>query len=262
MSARSRTGEAGLDPSVACVRVCAERRRHGHGGDTKLMVCTRQGNRERGTARNGPTALVGDIRRQTTSRARECACTGSARKNRVSARWWCVQANHRRRSHGDGTSPTTCARQGTETGGRRAGKCARRGSVLTRLLAKERQGLGSTLRAQPCGCRRQTEARRRTSNKGTTQLQGNRARTAMTAVAPAKRPAQLDGRLSSDGGSAQRREQAAGNTPTTSSQGSYATAARRPGAIAREGIGAHLALLQAVVRWRMEIRRGSGSERR
>jgi hypothetical protein len=39
-----------------------------------------------------------------------------------------------------------------------------------------------------------------------------------------------------------------------SSQGSDATAARRSGATAREGFGAHLALLQAVVRWRMEIR--------
>jgi hypothetical protein len=90
-------------------------------------------------------------------------------------------------------------------GGRRAGKCARRESVLTRPLAKERQGLGSTARAQPCGCRRQTEARRRTSNKGMTQLQGKGARAAMTAAAPAKRPARLDGRLSGDGGSARRR---------------------------------------------------------
>jgi hypothetical protein len=84
----------------------------------------------------------------------------------------------------------------------------------------------------------------------------------MTAEAPAKRPARLDGRLSSDGGSARRREQAASNTLSASSQGSDATASQRPGATAREGFGANLALLQAVVRWRMETRPGSGSERR
>jgi hypothetical protein len=48
-------------------------------------------------------------------------------------------------------------------------------------------------------------------NKGTTRLQGKGARAAMTAAAPAKRPARLDGRLSSDGGSARWRERAAGN---------------------------------------------------
>jgi hypothetical protein len=110
---------------------------------------------------------------------------GSIRENRGLAPRWCAQANHRRRSHGDDTTPTTCARQGTETGGRQAGKCARRGSVLTRLLAKERQGLGSTVACSVCGCRRQTGARRHTSNQGTTQLQGKGARAAMTGAAPA-----------------------------------------------------------------------------
>jgi hypothetical protein len=109
--ARSRAGEAGLSPSVACVRVCAERRRHGHGGDTKLMACTRQVNRERGTARNGPAALVRHIHRRTNSRARGCTCTGSARKNRAPARWWCARAKRRWHSRGDGTTLTTCARQ-------------------------------------------------------------------------------------------------------------------------------------------------------
>jgi hypothetical protein len=41
--------------------------------------------------------------------------------------------------------------------------------------------------------------------KGTAQSQGKGVRAAMTAAAPAKRPARLDGRLSSDGGSMQRR---------------------------------------------------------
>jgi hypothetical protein len=157
-------------------------------------------------ARNGPAVLVRYKCRRTTSRARECTCTGSTRKNRGLARQWCAQANHRRRIHGDGTTPTTCARQGTATGGRRAGKCARRGSVLTRLLAKERQGLGSTVACSACGCRWQTGARRHSSNQGTTQLQGKRARAVTTAAAPAKRPARLDGWLSSDDGSAQWRE--------------------------------------------------------
>jgi hypothetical protein len=40
----------------------------------------------------------------------------------------------------------------------------------------------------------------------------------MTAAAPAKRPARLDGRLLDDGGSARRCEQAAGNKQTASSQ--------------------------------------------
>jgi hypothetical protein len=60
-------------------------------------------------------------------------------------------------------------------------------------------------RAQPCGCRRQTGARRHLSKQGTTQLQGKGARAATTAAAPAKRLARLDGRLSDDGGSARRR---------------------------------------------------------
>jgi hypothetical protein len=55
--------------------------------------------------------LVGDIRRRTTSRVCECACTGLARKDRTSARWWCVRASRRRHSRGDGTMPTICTRQ-------------------------------------------------------------------------------------------------------------------------------------------------------
>jgi hypothetical protein len=57
-------------------------------------------------------------------------------------------------------------------------------------------------------------------NRGSTQLQGKGARAAKTAAAPAKRPARLDDRLSSDGGSARWRERAAGNTQSASSQGS------------------------------------------
>jgi hypothetical protein len=139
-----------LDPSIACVCVRVERRRHGHGGDKKLMACTRQGNKERGTARDGPTVLVRHISRRTNSRAGECTCTDSVRKNRASARWWCVRAKRRRHSRGDGTTPTTCARQGF---------------LLTRLLARERQGLGSTVACSACGCRRQTGARRHTSKQ-------------------------------------------------------------------------------------------------
>jgi hypothetical protein len=54
----------------------------------------------------------------------------------------------------------------------------------------------------PTASRNSACARR---NKGTTRLQGKGARAATTAAAPAKRPARLDGRLSSDGGSARRR---------------------------------------------------------
>jgi hypothetical protein len=44
----------GLGPSVACVRVRAEHRWHSHGGDTKMMACTRQGNRERQNGEERP----------------------------------------------------------------------------------------------------------------------------------------------------------------------------------------------------------------
>jgi hypothetical protein len=69
---------------------------------------------------------------------RECACTGSARKNRASTRCWCVRVKGRRHSRGDGTKLTTCARQWF---------------VLTRLLAQERQGLRSTVVCSACGYR-------------------------------------------------------------------------------------------------------------
>jgi hypothetical protein len=69
----------------------------------------------------------------------------------------------------------------------------------------------------PTASRNSACARR---NKGTTRLQGKGARAATTAAAPAKRPARLDDRLSSDGGSARWRERAAGNTQSASSQGS------------------------------------------
>jgi hypothetical protein len=69
----------------------------------------------------------------------------------------------------------------------------------------------------PTASRNSACARR---NKGTTPLQGKGARAAKTAAAPAKRPARLDDRLSSDGGSARWRERAAGNTQSASSQGS------------------------------------------
>jgi hypothetical protein len=140
--ARSWTGEAELGPSVVCVRVCAERRRHGHGGDTKLMACTRQGNRERGTARNGPAALVRHIHRRTTSRARGCTCTGSARKNRAPTRWWCARAKRRRHSRDDGTTPKTCARQKvcahTTPGQRKAGPRLDGGVLSVWVLAANR----------------------------------------------------------------------------------------------------------------------------
>jgi hypothetical protein len=65
----------------------------------------------------------------------------------------------------------------------------------------------------PTASRNSVCARR---NKGTTPLQGKGARAATTAAAPAKRPARLDGRLSSDGGSARRR--GAGQWSTTNSE--------------------------------------------
>jgi hypothetical protein len=55
-----------------------------------------------------------------------------------------------------------------------------------------------------CGCRRQTEARRRTSNKGTTTTARQRSARSDDGSGTCKRPARLDGRLSSDGGSARR----------------------------------------------------------
>jgi hypothetical protein len=157
-------------------------------------------------ARNGPVALVGDIRRRTTSRVRECACTGSAWKDRASTRWWCVRATRRRHSRGDGTKPTICTRQRD-----RNRVPESRGVHTTRVCAHTTPGQrkagpsldGGVLSVWvPTASRNPACARR---NKGTTRLQGKGARAATTAAAPAKRPARLDGRLSSDGGSARRR---------------------------------------------------------
>jgi hypothetical protein len=98
----------------------------------------------------------------------------------------------------------------------------------------------------PTASRNSVCARR---NKCTTRLQGKGARAATTAAAPAKRPARLDGRLSSDGGSARWRERVAGNTQTTSSQGSVQP--RREGRVHNkvEGVS-HLAFLDTTARQR------------
>jgi hypothetical protein len=61
-------------------------------------------------------------------------------------------------------------------------------------------------RAQCVGVDGEPELGVRSSGQGTTRLQGKGARAATTAAAPAKRPARLDGRLSSDGRSARRRD--------------------------------------------------------
>jgi hypothetical protein len=75
-----------------------------------------------------------------------------------------------------------------------------------------------------------------------------------------KRLARLDGRLSSDGGSARRREGAAGNIQTASSQGSVLP--RLEGRVHNKvkGVEAHLALLDTMakkVRWSRERRLGA-----
>jgi hypothetical protein len=197
----------GLGPSVACVCVCAERRRHDHGSGTKLMACTRPGTRKGKTTRNGPAALGGDIRRRTTSRVHECACTGSARKDRASIRCWCVRAKGRRQSRGDGTMLTIRTRQ------RDRNMVTANGEVLTTRVrvhtTPSPRKAGPSLDGGvlsvwvPTASRNSACARR---DKGTTRLQGKGARAATTAAAPAKRPARLDDRLSSDGGSARRRD--------------------------------------------------------
>jgi hypothetical protein len=102
----------------------------------------------------------------------------------------------------------------------------------------------------PTASRNSACARR---NKGTTRLQGKGARAATTAAAPAKRPARLDDRLSSDGGSARWRERAAGNTQTTSSQGSVQPRLEGRVHIKVKGVS-HLAF------WTR--RRGGGDEQR
>jgi hypothetical protein len=65
--------------------------------DGSAMAATRncrralgKGTEKRKTARNGPAASVGYIRRRTTSPVRECACIGSARNDRASTRCWLV----------------------------------------------------------------------------------------------------------------------------------------------------------------------------
>jgi hypothetical protein len=61
-------------------------------------------------------------------------------------------------------------------------------------------------RAQCVGVDGEPELGVRSSEQDTTRLQGKGARAVTTAAAPAKRPARLDDRLSSDGGSARRRD--------------------------------------------------------
>jgi hypothetical protein len=149
---------------------------------------------------------LGDIRLRTTSRVRECACTGSARKNRASTRCWCVRVKGRRHRRGDGTMPTICTRQ------RDRNRVTTSGEVhTTRVCAHPTPGPrkagplldGGVLSVWVPTVSRNSACARQ--NKGTTPLQGKGARAATTAAAPAKRLARLDGRLSSDGGSARRR---------------------------------------------------------
>jgi hypothetical protein len=154
------------------------------------MACTRQGNKERGTARDGPTTLVRQIRRRANSRAHECTCTGSARKNRAPTWWWCARAKRRRHCCGDGTTPTTCARQRvcahTTPGQRKARPWLDGGVLSVRVPTANRSSVTHVEQ------RNDTTARQRSArgddDSGT-----------------CKRPARLDGRLSSDGGSARRR---------------------------------------------------------
>jgi hypothetical protein len=77
-----------------------------------------------------------------------------------------------------------------------------------------------TTAAQPCGCRQQIGARRAFVETRSTQCKERSARIAVGSGTCKNRPARLDGRLSGDGRSARRREQASGNRQTTSSQAS------------------------------------------
>jgi hypothetical protein len=170
------------------------------------MACTRQGTRTGRTARNGPAALVGDIRRRSTSRVRECACTGSARNDRASTRCWLVLVKV------GGTAVAMAQRQQhVHNQGHKQGD-GERGSAHDEGLCSHNswpKKAGPSLDGGvlsvwvPTASRNSACVRR---NKGTTQMQGKGARAATTAAAPAKRPARLDDRLSSDGGSARRRD--------------------------------------------------------
>jgi hypothetical protein len=181
----------GIGPSVACVRVCAERRRHDHGGDTKMMACTRQGNRERENGEERPGGVG----------------WGHTPANDLACAWVRV---HRFGQEGQGLDPVlVCA------GKRSAAQPWRWNNVdnmcTTRVCVHTTPGQikagpsldGGVLSVWvPTASRNSACARR---NKGTTPLQGKGAHAATTAAAPVKRPARLDGRLSSDGGSARRR---------------------------------------------------------
>jgi hypothetical protein len=87
-------------------------------------------------------------------------------------------------------------------------------------------------------------------DKGTTQLQSKGARAATTAAAPANRPARLDDRLSSDGGSARRRGAGQRSSHTNSELTRLGpSSARRPGPHQGEG-GTHLAFQDTTARRR------------
>jgi hypothetical protein len=180
--------------------------------------------------------LVGDIRRRTTSRVCECACTGLARKDRTSARWWCVRASRRRHSRGDGTMPTICTRQRdinrvTASGEVRTTRVCAHMTPGPRKAGPSLDGGGFSVWV-PTASRNSVCARR---NKGTTPLQGKGARAATTAAAPAKQPARLDGRLSSDGGSARRRGAGQRSSHKQRAHTAHPASARWPGPQQGEG---------------------------
>jgi hypothetical protein len=122
----------------------------------------------------------------------------------TSARWWCVRATRQRHSRGDGTMPTICTRQ------RDRNRVTTSGEVrTTRVCAHttpgpKGQGLRSTVVCSACGCRRRAGTRRALVGTRSTRC---KARCVHVAVGSGtcKRPARLDGQLSSDGGSAWRR---------------------------------------------------------
>jgi hypothetical protein len=166
----------GLGTSVVCVP--------NSNGTTMAATQNRchtlgMGTKKGGTTRNGPAALVGVIHRRTTSRVHVCMCTGLARKDRTSARWWCVRATRRRYSRGDGTMPTIRTRQRDRNMVTESGEVRTTRACAHTTPAQERQGLRSTVACSVCGCRRRAGTQRALVGTRSTRCKARSARVAV-----------------------------------------------------------------------------------
>jgi hypothetical protein len=151
--------------------MCAERRWHGHGGDTKLMACTRQGKEDRGNGEER-TGGVGWV-------------SYAGEQPRV-----CMSARAQVRPGRTGPRPGggVC---GKNVGGAAVAMAQHRQHVHDKGLCshdsrpKKGRAFARRWRAQRVGVGGKPELGDTRRNKGTTPLQGKEERAAMMAAAAA-----------------------------------------------------------------------------